>query len=170
MSLALSPEADAKITALTKRYPTVHAALIPSLWVAQREFGYLSEEALTLIATRLDLAPAKVIATATFYSMFFKKPMGRFHLQVCKNISCYLRGSDAIEKVAAEKLGLTKTHQKTADGLFSYEKAECLGACGRAPIVQVNETYHEWLTPESFSALIDNLRLEAVREVEGAQP
>jgi len=166
MALSFSPEADAEIVAILERYPTRLAALIPTLWVAQRRFGYLTEEALELVARRLDLPPAKVIATATFYTMFHKRPVGRLHIQVCKNISCYLRGSDAVTRCAEEKTGL-RPGETSEDGRFTLEEVECLAACGRAPVVQINEDYHEWQTPEAFAALLDRLSGELPGAAEG---
>jgi len=156
MAQAFSPQADAEIEAILKRYPERLAALIPTLWVAQRQFGWLSQETLELVARRLDLAPAQVISTATFYTMFHKKPVGRYHVQVCRNISCYLRGADDVTAAASAKLGV-KPGQTTPDGRFTLEEVECLAACGRGPVVQVNTVYHEWQTPESVHALIDQL-------------
>ncbi|PKN58384.1 MAG: NAD(P)H-dependent oxidoreductase subunit E [Deltaproteobacteria bacterium HGW-Deltaproteobacteria-14] len=156
MAQAFSPQADADIEAILQRYPTRLAALIPTLWVAQREFGWLAEETMELVARRLDLPPAKVISTATFYTMFHKKPVGRYHVQVCKNISCYLRGSDEVTARAAKKLGL-RPGETSADGQFTLEEVECLAACGRGPVVQVNADYHEWQTAETIEALLDRL-------------
>ncbi|MCB9736292.1 MAG: NAD(P)H-dependent oxidoreductase subunit E [Deltaproteobacteria bacterium] len=160
MALAFSPEANDQIDAILKRYPTRLAALIPVLFVAQRTFGYLSSEAMELVAARLDLPPAQVISTATFYTMFNKKPVGRYHVQVCKNISCYLRGADEVTSCLSEKLGV-RPGGTTPDGAFTLEEVECLAACGRAPVVQVNEQYHEWQTRESAAALVAELREKA---------
>lgn len=160
MRQALSPEADAKIEAILARYPTRLAALIPVLWVVQRELGHLTPETLELVAERLDIPAAKVIATATFYTMFHKKPVGRYHVQVCKNISCYLRGSDEVTTCVERKLGV-RPGETTADGLFTLEEVECLAACGRAPVVQVNEDYYEWQTAEQIEALLEQLAAKA---------
>lgn len=156
MAQAFSPQADAEIEAILKRYPDRLAALIPTLWVAQREFGWISPETMELVARRLEVAPAKVVATATFYTMFHKKPVGRHHVQVCRNISCYLRGADEVTAAAAAKLGI-RPGETTADGRFTLEEVECLAACGRGPVVQVNADYHEWQTAESVAALLDQL-------------
>lgn len=157
MALAFSPEADDQIDAILKRFPTRLAALIPVLFVAQRAFGHVSRDVMELVAARLDVPPAHVVATATFYTMFNKKPVGRYHVQVCKNISCYLRGADDVTSCISDALGV-RPGGTTADGLFTLDEVECLAACGRAPIVQVNEQCHEWQTPESITALLTELR------------
>ena len=156
MAIAFSPEADREIDAIVARYPERMAALIPVLYVAQGEFGYLTQQVLDLVAQRLDLPPAKVLHTATFYTMLHKKPVGRHHLQVCRNISCYLRGCDSLMAVIERKLGIGPG-ETTADKKFTLEGVECLAACGTAPVVRVNETYHEGMTPEKLEALIDEL-------------
>lgn len=156
MDLAFGPDVDREIDAIVARYPNRMAALIPVLYVAQREFEVLSRGVLDLVARRLDLPAAKVLNTATFYTMFFKERVGRIHVQVCRNISCYLRGCDGLMAVMAEKLGL-EPGQVSEDGQFSLEGVECLAACGTAPIVRINETYHEALSPEAFSLLLDDL-------------
>ncbi len=156
MALAFSPEAERQIDAICARYPDRYAALIPTLYVAQREFGYLTAEAMSLVATRLELPEAKVINTATFYTMLRKKPVGRYHLQVCKNVACYLRGSDNIFDAIQKKLGIG-VGETTADNKFTLEAVECLASCGTGPAMMVNEDYHERLTPASVEALLDDL-------------
>jgi len=154
-----SAKASQDIAQLRKRYPTTQAALIPVLFVAQRELGCLNAAVMELVATTLELPVTKVVSTATFYTMLNKKPVGRFHLQVCKNISCYLGGSDDVRHALEEALGL-EVGKTTADGLFTLSEVECLAACGRAPVVQVNETYHEWVTAEDARRLVENCRAE----------
>ncbi len=157
MTLAFSPAAEQRIDDLVKRYPDRQGALIPVLYVAQREFGYLTSEALALVARRLDLPETKVLTTATFYTMLRKRPVGRYHLQICHNVACYLRGSDELVAVAKKKLGIGMG-ETTPDKLFTLEGVECLAACGTAPALQVNEDYHEDMTPEQLERLIDELR------------
>jgi NADH-quinone oxidoreductase E subunit len=124
--------------------------------VAQHEFGYLNTDALELVASRLDLPAAKVINTATFYTMLHKKPIGRIHLQVCKNISCYLRGSDKLVECIKSELGIG-LGETTSDKQFTLSGVECLAACGTAPVVQVNEDYHESMNVETMRTLIRGL-------------
>jgi NADH-quinone oxidoreductase E subunit len=154
---AFSPKASQDIAQLRGRYPTNQAALIPVLFVAQREFGHLTSEVMELVAETLGLPASKVAATATFYTMLKKQPTGRFHLQVCKNISCYLRGSDEVTQAFEDELDID-VGMTTSDGAFTLSEVECLAACGRAPVVQVNETYHEWVTPEEARQLVETCR------------
>ncbi|MCB9728379.1 MAG: NADH-quinone oxidoreductase subunit NuoE [Deltaproteobacteria bacterium] len=156
MALAFSPEADREITDIIGRYPERAAALIPVLFVAQDEFTYLSEEVLELVAERLDLPAAKVLNTATFYTMLRKAPVGKHHVQVCRTLSCYLRGADQLMATAQRKLGIAPG-ETTGDGRFTLEGVECLAACGTAPIVRINDVYHENVTPASLERLLDAL-------------
>ena len=162
MSRVFTAEAAKDIERIRKRYPTDLAAHIPTLFVAQREFGHLDEAVLTLVAETLAVPVSKVAGVATFYTMFNKEPVGRYHVQVCKNISCYLRNSDAVTRSFVESLGIAPG-ETTADGLFTLTEVECLAACGRAPVVQVNEDTHEWQTPEDVRQLIADLKAQAMR-------
>jgi NADH-quinone oxidoreductase E subunit len=152
-------KASEDIERLRKRYPNAQASLIPVLFVAQREFGYLSVPVLELVARTLGLPASKVVSTATFYTMLNKEPVGRFHVQVCKNISCYLRGSDEVTRAFEDELDVD-CGATTDDGCFTLQEVECLAACGRAPVVQVNETYHEWVTAQDARNLVESLRAE----------
>ena len=156
MPRAFSPQAAAEIANIRGRYPTNHAALIPTLFIAQREFNVIDDDAMQLVAETLEVPLTKVISTATFYTMFNKAPVGRYHVQVCKNISCYLRNSDAVTHELCRTLKI-QPGETTADENFTLTEVECLAACGRAPVVQINEDYHEWQTPESIRAIIDRL-------------
>ncbi|MCC6625505.1 MAG: NAD(P)H-dependent oxidoreductase subunit E [Deltaproteobacteria bacterium] len=159
-AVAFSAAAAAEIARIRQRYPTALAALIPTLFVAQREFGWLPDEVLELVATTLGVPATKVRSTATFYTMLKKEPTGRVHVQVCKNISCYLRRSDDVTAAWEDELGIA-CGETTDDGEFTLSEVECLAACGRAPVVQINEEYHEWQTPETTRALAQGLRREA---------
>jgi len=154
---AFGPKAAQDIVQLRKRYPTNQAALIPTLFVAQREFGHLSNEVLELVAATLSLPVTKVASTATFYTMLNKEPVGRHHIQVCKNISCYLRGSDEVTRAFEDELDVD-VGMTTEDGSFTLTEVECLAACGRAPVVQVNESYHEWVTAEDARHIVETCR------------
>ncbi len=157
MTIAFSEEAEAKIKEYEKRYPTKRGALIPVLKLAQKEFGYISQDVMRLVAERLGLPESAVINTATFYTMLYKEPVGKFHIQVCTNVSCYLNGSDMIVDAVREKLGINMG-ETTPDGMFSLEGVQCLAACGNAPAMQVNEDYYESLTPEKVVKIIDELK------------
>jgi NADH-quinone oxidoreductase E subunit len=138
-------------------YPTRQAALLPTLWIAQREFGWLSPEAMMYVATLMELPPSHVRGVVTFYTMFYQQPIGKWHLEVCTNLSCRLRGADQIVDTIKEKLGID-VGQTTADKKFTLSRAECLASCGTAPMLQLNhDRYYENLTPESTLKLIDEL-------------
>jgi NADH-quinone oxidoreductase E subunit len=157
-----SAAAKAKIAEALGRYPRKQGALIPVLWIAQEEFGWLKPEVMALVARELDLPLASVLATAMFYTMYYKKPHGRFHVQICTNVSCYLTGSDALVDAAREVLGI-EPGETSADGLFTLEQVQCLCACERAPCLQVNQTDHFFMTPAKFTALLEQLKTEGLR-------
>lgn len=142
---------------LLTRYPTRQAALVPSLYIAQEQFGYLSVEVMEYVAGRLGLPPSQVLNTATFYTLLHKKPVGKYVVQVCTNVSCYLRGCDAVVNALKGKLGI-ELGETTADGLITLEEVECVGSCGTAPVLQVNLDFHENISPEHAMALVDSLK------------
>lgn len=158
-AVVFEPKALEDIERIRQRYPTNHAALIPVLFVAQRQFRVLTTEVMELVAATLELPATKVVSTATFYTMLNKRPVGRNHIQVCTNISCYLRGSDRVVEAFEDALDLD-VGASTEDGCFTLSEVECLAACGRAPVVQINEAYHEWFDPGTAQGLCDEMRLE----------
>ena len=138
-------------------YPQRRAALMPVLWLAQREFGWLSEEVQAYIAELMELPVSWVEGVATFYTMFYKRPMGQHHIQICTNLSCQLRGADEILSAIRRKLDV-EPGQTTADARFSLDRAECLGSCGTAPVIQLGSgAYIENLDVEQALALVDRL-------------
>ncbi len=157
MSLAFSEETRAKHDRLLARYPNREAAILPTLYLAQREFGHLSDEAILYVADLLGFTPARIYGVATFYTMYNKKPVGKYHLQVCRNLSCSLMGAEHLIEHVARKIGV-KPGETTADGRFTLSTVECLGSCGTAPVMQVNDDYYENLTEESIDAILDGLR------------
>ena len=139
------------------RYPERRAALLPTLWLAQREFGWLSLPVQEYVAGLMEIPLSWVTSVVTFYTMFWDEPKGRHHLQVCVNLSCALRGSDQLCAAIERRLGIGP-HQRTADGRFSFEEVECLASCGTAPVMQVsNATYYESLDVPALEALLDRL-------------
>jgi NADH-quinone oxidoreductase subunit E len=133
------------------------SAVLPLLDLAQRQAGgWLPRAAMDHVAGILEMAPIRVYEVATFYSMFNLKPVGRFHVQICRTTPCWLRGSDKLREVAETKLDVG-LKQPTSDGLFTVSEVECLGACCNAPMVQINDDFYEDLTPESFASLLDAL-------------
>jgi len=160
MPVKFSPEAEARFQEIVARYPVRRAAIMPSLWLAQEEFGYISEEVVEYLAQMLDLSPAYVTGVTSFYTMYYRKPMGRYHIQVCTNLSCSLVGSETILECLTKRLGIG-LGETTADGLFSLSEVECLGSCGTAPMMQINDDYWENLTAEQTVEIIDRLEREA---------
>lgn len=158
MALSFSSEAERRIGDILGRYPEEHrmAALIPVLDLAQAEFGYLTAEAMDLVARRLDVPPSQVLNTATFYTMLRKKPVGTHHVQVCTNVSCWLCGCDDLVRHIEKRLGIA-LGETTADRKFTLEGVQCLGSCGTAPVIQVNDDYYEDMTLEKVDELLDRL-------------
>lgn len=157
----LSSDAHAKLEALLPKYPTKKAALLPALWIAQDEQGHLTVDAMREIATFLELAPSHVFSVASFYSMYHLEPIGKFLIEPCCSISCYLLGGENLFQYVSDKLGIGPG-ETTADGLFTLRRAECLASCGTGPCLQVNgDRYVENITKESVDALIDELKTAA---------
>ena len=151
--MELNREALAEIEELVARYPRPQSAVLPVMHVIQREHGYIPEAAKPWVAERLDMTLAKVEEVLSFYTMLHRAPVGRKHLQVCRSLSCYLRGEGEITEAIRQKIGI-RPGEATPDGKFSLIQVECLGSCGTAPVVQVNDDYHENLTPERIGALL----------------
>jgi NADH-quinone oxidoreductase E subunit len=142
------------------RYPTRRAALMPTLWLAQREFGWLSLPVLDYVAELMELPLAWVTSVASFYTMYWKEPKGRWHIQLCRNLSCALRGAIDIQRALEDRLGI-RNGERTGDGLFSFEEVECLASCGTAPCLQINNSeYHENLDVPRALAVIERLASE----------
>ena len=146
-----------KLDVIVQKYPTKKAALLPALWLAQEENdGWIPREAMKDIADFLELAPAEVEGVATFYTMYNKVPIGKYHLEVCHNIVCMAVGADALIDHIGEKLGIDKG-ATTADRKFTLNGAECLGACANAPCMMVGGTYYEDLDFAKTDKILDEL-------------
>jgi NADH-quinone oxidoreductase subunit E len=159
-STIFSPELAARFDKLVTLYPRRRSALIPMLLYAQDEIGYVSDAAIAEIGQRLDITVLDVRNVLTYYSMLRTKPIGKYNVQVCTNISCMLRGGQELFQHCKNRLGIGHK-QTTPDGVFSLEEVECIGACSWAPAVQVNYDFHEELTPESMDAVLDQYRSKA---------
>jgi len=146
-----------EISDILSRYPVKRSALLPLLYIAQRDQGYVSEESMKEIARLLHLTPPQVYETITFYTMFNLKPVGTFHIQVCKSLMCALVGSDTVIEWIKTKLGIGPGGT-TADGLFTLSTVECLAACGTGPMMQINDDYYERLTEEKVDRILAELR------------
>lgn len=138
------------------RFPRKKSALIPVLHLAQEQDGYVAQDAMVHIAEMLDLAPAEVYGTASFYEMFKFHPIGKYCINICTNISCQLVGAWDLLHHAEQRLGI-KAGSTTGDGLFTIEDVECIAACTEAPALQVNYRYRYRVTPESFDTLVVEL-------------
>lgn len=160
--MALSAHAVEEIKALPARFPQIRSAVMPALDIAQEEIGYLTPEAMTEVAGLLKLDPGYVEGVATFYTLFHLEPVGRHHFYVCTNLSCTLRGAVEICDHIKERIGVREFKEVSADGQFSVEEVECLGACEFAPMMRYQHRYHYDLTPEKIDALIDAARQEVV--------
>jgi NADH-quinone oxidoreductase subunit E len=155
-----SPELAARFDKLVTLYPVRRSALVPMLLYAQDEIGYLSDAAIAEIAWRIEITELDVRNVLTYYSMLRTKPIGKFNVQVCTNISCMLRGGKELFEHCERRLGIGHK-QTTPDGMFTLEEVECIGACSWAPAVQVNYDFHENLTPESMDAVLEQYRSKA---------
>jgi NADH-quinone oxidoreductase subunit E len=153
----LTPENETRAREIIGRYPQPRSALIPLLHLAQEQDGWVTDAAMEHIAELLQLLPAEVLGTCSFYEMFKREPVGRYVINVCTNISCGLLGADALLEHAEKSLGV-KAGGTTADGQFTLEEAECLAACTEAPMCQVNYRYFYRLTAELFDTLVSDLR------------
>ncbi len=151
-----------KIETAMERYPDARSAIMPALVIAQEEHGYLPHEVLEDVADILGVERIWVYELATFYTLFHTEPVGLFHLQLCDNVSCMLRGSEALLKHMEDALGIEKGGT-TPDGLFTLSTVECLGACEMAPMMQVGDDFHGDLDAERIDQLLDRLRATAAQ-------
>jgi NADH-quinone oxidoreductase E subunit len=142
---------------LLTRYPTKEAALLPTLHLAQETWGWVSPETVHYVGELLDLSPATVFGVLSFYDMYNQKPVGKYHLKVCTNLSCMVSNAYDIYEGLCEKLSLNPG-ETTSDGRFTIGEVECLGSCGTAPVVQVNNDYHESMSVEKMNELLERLK------------
>ena len=157
MPFALSPERDRELDEILKRYPTKMAACIPALHLCQEQEGWISEDIITWVSFRLDLPPAHVKGVVTFYTLFNQQKVGKHQLWICRTLPCALRGAGDLLHHCEKRLGI-HAGETTADGKVTLRTAECLASCGTAPMMQVDKTYHENLTPERVDQILDKLR------------
>ncbi|MHC4840677.1 MAG: NADH-quinone oxidoreductase subunit NuoE family protein [Planctomycetota bacterium] len=153
----LKSETIDAIKALTKRFPQPDGALLTSLRIAEREVGYINDHVCEQVANAIGMPPAKAWGTMSFYSTFRKESDGKYIIYVCATLPCALRGAENVFDYISGKLGITRD-ETTDDKLFTLKKAECLGACGTAPTMQVNEDYYEDLTFAKIDEILEDLR------------
>lgn len=152
----LSPASIAELERLASRYPTRDALLLPALWMVQREHGWISEAAMEHVAEVVGVSPVRVMSVVSFYHMFHAQPPGKFNIQVCHNLSCSLRGAEKLLALLHAQLGVG-IDAPTPDGKFMIQRVECLGACERAPCLQVNDRFHFDMTVEKLAQLLEEL-------------
>jgi len=152
-----TPENIERINKEIAKYPFKKPVVMATLYIAQEQNGYISNEVIKEIAAILEMTSEEVLGVVTFYTMYHQKPMGKNHIQVCTNVSCMLRGGYEIWNQVKEKLGIDNMGV-TEDQKFSLEEVECMGSCGTAPMLAVNEEYYENLTKEKVEDLINSLK------------
>jgi len=150
-------EMEARIASMLEHYPTRQAALLPVLWLAQERWGWISPGITRAIGERLELAPAFIEGVTTFYTMYLRQPPGKYVLQVCTTLACQLCGASGLVEHLKSKLGID-FGETTTDGRFTLIDVQCLGACGEAPIIQVNNDFYTDLTVEKLDRLLDELK------------
>lgn len=151
--VAFDAKLEKKIADTIKQYPNPRAALLPVLWLCQERHGWISPGVMRAVAQRLGESPAYVEGVVTFYTMFRTRPPARFVLQVCRTLSCAVCGGKELAEHLTRSLGIG-FGERTSDGLFELQAVECLGACGSAPVIQINDDYYENMSPERIDAVL----------------
>jgi NADH-quinone oxidoreductase E subunit len=146
-----------KIENEIKKYPVKQPVVMAALWIAQEQNGWISGEVMKEVASVLDMTAEDVLGIVTFYTMYHQKPMGKYHIQVCTNVSCMLHGGYEIFEQVKQKLNINNM-QVTEDKLFSVEEVECMGSCGTAPMIAVNEDYYENLNEDKVEQILNSLK------------
>jgi NADH-quinone oxidoreductase E subunit len=156
---AYTPENQARFDEIVTRYPPDQrkSAILYALYLVQQQQGYISGAGMRHVAEQIRCTAADVEDVVSYYTMFYTKPVGKYVLNVCRTLSCALLGAERVTEQLSEKLGITPG-QTTADGMFSLIEVECLGACDRAPVVMVNDDWHERLSPEQAAQFVDDIR------------
>ncbi|MBD3290175.1 NADH-quinone oxidoreductase subunit NuoE [candidate division KSB1 bacterium] len=153
----LTPEMQTKIDELVSKFPEKNSALMPALYIIQDEFGWIPPAAISQLAEILDTTPNKIYSVVTFYTMYNEKPVGKYHIQVCRNVSCSLMGAKHIVDHLSEKLNI-QPGETTEDKKYTLSLVECLGACGSAPVMMINDTYYENLTVKKVDNILESLQ------------
>ncbi len=159
MSLEFTRENAERIRQIVLQYPDSHAGILPALAIAQEQFGVIEPQVMQLVAQSLAVPAEHVVSAATFYTMYNKRPVGKYHIQVCGNVSCWLRGANDVVDAIRRELKLQQG-ETTPDGLFTLTLVQCLASCGTAPALQINDTYYEAMTPEKIVSVLRRLREE----------
>ena len=157
MTLEFSQDTLIKFNEIVVRYPKKEAAMLPVLYLAQEEFGYLSPEVIDYVASIMEVPSARLYGLATFYTMFRLKPTGKYHIQICRTLSCALAGSDRITNHVTKTLGLN-VGETTPDEKFTLTEVECIASCGTAPVMQINDETYEELSEKKVEKILQTLR------------
>jgi NADH-quinone oxidoreductase E subunit len=174
-SVKLSDAAEKRADEIKAQYPQSRSAVMPLLYIAQEELGnVVNQQCVEWVAAKLGLAPMQVWEVATFYTMYYKAPVGQYHVQVCRTLSCALVGAKKISEFLLKRFGV-KPGEVTKDGVWSFQEVECLGSCGTAPMCQINDTFFENLTEEKLEQILlrierekPDLRFSTIRDDLGA--
>jgi len=163
-----TPDRRARLEEIAAHYPPDRrrSALLPALYLVQHQQGYVSARAMEHVAEVIGVTPAEVEDVVTYYTMFYSQPVGTYVLQVCRTLSCALNGAERVTDVLSRKLGI-RPGETDPSGTFTLMEVECLGACDRAPVVAVNEHWHEVVTPEAAERLVDDLRARGPAALSG---
>jgi NADH-quinone oxidoreductase subunit E len=165
-----TPENRARFDTIVTRYPRERrrSAVLPALYLVQHQQGYITTNAMRYVAGLLEITPADVEDVVSYYTMFYTKPVGRYVLNVCRTLSCALNGAERVTEAICSTLGI-KPGETDPTGTFTLVEVECLGACDRAPIVMVNDAWHECLKPEDVGTLLDDLRRRGEAALSGCR-
>jgi NADH-quinone oxidoreductase E subunit len=155
----LPAEFEERVAEIIQRYPQAQSAVMPALYLAQEHFGYINNDAVNWVSAKVDMAPVKVMEIATFYTMYYKHALGKYHIQVCRTLPCALAGAGKLIDFLKKRLGV-QAGEPTNDGLWSFEEVECLGSCGTAPLCQINDRYFENLTCDDLEKILIALEQE----------
>jgi NADH-quinone oxidoreductase E subunit len=157
--VVLSDAAEKRAKEIIPLYPQSRSAIMPLLYISQDELSYISQEAVEWVADKLGLPPVQVWEVATFYTMYYKKPVGKYHFQVCRTLPCALRGAKMVSDYLREKFNLNPG-EVSADGMWSFEEVECLGSCGTAPMCQINDVFFENLSEAKLDTIVERISKE----------
>jgi NADH-quinone oxidoreductase E subunit len=157
MEIEFKQEELKEIEKIKSKYPIPESAIMPILWFAQNKFGYISDEVIIYLSDFLNISASKIEGVISFYTMFHRNPVGKYHIQVCTNISCMLKNGIKLFNYISDKYNVNNM-ETTADGLFSLEEVECMGACGGAPMIAINEDYYENINIDVLNTLLAKLQ------------
>ena len=157
MEIKFNAEELNEIEVIKSKYPNKEAAIMPVLWLAQSKFGYISDVVIIYLSEILNISTSKIEGITSFYTMFHRTPVGKYHIQVCTNVSCMVKEGIKLFNYVSDKYNI-KNMEVTNNGIFSLEEVECMGACGGAPMIAINEDYYENMDIDKLNTLLDTLQ------------